>query len=343
MATMDIFEQDAFSMVSMTSALENSPYQPGRLGQMGLFKENPIRTETVGIEQRDGVLSLIKTSERGAPIEQGQSKKRTMRNFSTVRIAKGDIIYASEIQNIRAFGSESEFQQVQAEVADRYTDLQSDMQLTHEHMRLGAIQGNVLDADGTTVINNWFTEFGITEAAEVNFDLGNPSPAQGAIRKKCAQIKRQMMKASKGGWVEGQTRIHAMCGDTFWDDLITHSEVERTYLNHSAAMSLREDIVYQSFNYGGITFENYRGTDDGSTVAIGADKARFFPVGGKDVFELALSPAEPYEFVNTKGKFEYGMLIPDRDRNMWVKTELYSYPLYVCKRPGMLQRAKGRT
>ena len=340
MATMDIFNQDAFSMVSLTSALENSPYQPGRLGQLGLFMENPIRTETVGIEQRDNVLTLISTSERGAPLDQGSSRKRNIRDFRTVRIAKGDTIYASEIQNIRAFGMESEFQQVQAEVAKRYSWLQSDMQLTHEHMRLGAVQGIVLDADGSTVINNWYDEFGITQAAEIDFDLDNASPASGAVRKKCAQVIRQMAKAAKGGWVDGQTRVHALCGDAFWDDLITHPEVERTYLNYSAAAGLREGIAYESFTYGGITWENYRGTDDGSTVAIGTDKANFFPVGGRDTFELALSPAESFEYVNTPGKFEYGLMIPDRDRNMWVKPELYSYPLYVCKRPAMLQRAK---
>ena len=34
------------------------------------------------------------------------------------------------------------------------------------------------------------------------------------------------------------------------------------------------------------------------------------------------------------------MTIPDRDRNASVRIELYSYPLFICTRPEMLQRAK---
>jgi hypothetical protein len=28
------------------------------------------------------------------------------------------------------------------------------------------------------------------------------------------------------------------------------------------------------------------------------------------------------------------------ERNAWVKVEVYSYPLFICTRPEMLQRAK---
>jgi hypothetical protein len=63
-------------------------------------------------------------------------------------------------------------------------------------------------------------------------------------------------------------------------------------------------------------------------------------VGGKDVFEVAQSPAETFDFVNTPGQPSYAMLIPDRDRNAWIKPEVYSYPLHICTRPAMLQRAK---
>ena len=34
------------------------------------------------------------------------------------------------------------------------------------------------------------------------------------------------------------------------------------------------------------------------------------------------------------------MIVPDDDRNMFVDIEAYSYPLFICTRPGMLQRAK---
>jgi hypothetical protein len=33
-------------------------------------------------------------------------------------------------------------------------------------------------------------------------------------------------------------------------------------------------------------------------------------------------------------------MVMDDDRQAWVRPELYSYPLHICMRPGMLQRAK---
>ena len=37
MATMDIFEGDAFSIIELTRALENIPYKPATLSGSGIF------------------------------------------------------------------------------------------------------------------------------------------------------------------------------------------------------------------------------------------------------------------------------------------------------------------
>lgn len=342
MAAIDIFNNNAFSMTSITEALNNVPFQPTRLGEMNIFTPKPVRTTSVSVEEKNGALSLISTSPRGAPLDEKAREKRKIRDFRTVRIAKHDRLTADEIQGIRAFGSESELMQVVDEVNSRMngpTGLMRDVELTWENMRLGAVQGIVVDADGTTVINNWFTEFGIQQAAEINFDLAAASPVSGAVRKLCQQVIRQMMKAANGAWIPGRTYVHCLCGDAFWDDLTAHAEVRQTYLNTQQAAELRGGTAYQSFQYGGITFENYRGTDDGSTVAIHTDKAKFFPVNSS-AFQVAYSPAETFDYVNTPGLPVYGMVLPDDKRNSFVDLEVYSYPLFMCTRPAMLQRAK---
>ncbi len=340
MATLDIFKQDAFKLVSMLQAIREVDYLPQRLGEMNVFTPNPVRTETVAIEKRGETLALIKTSERGSPLEQRDTEKRDIRDFRTVRIAKGDRITASELANIRAFGTESELQQVQDEVMRRLAGpggLQNDVELTLENMRLGAIQGIVKDADGST-IRDWFTEFGVAQPAEIDFDLDNAAPASGAVRKNCDQVVRAMMKAAKGVWVPG-TRVHALCGDGFWDDLTAHQEVRETFLNTQAAAELRTGTAYQMFNYGGITWENYRGTDD-DTVGINTDQAKFFPVNAPGAFLEVFSPGEKFENIGQLGERIYPMIVPDRDRDMYADIEVYSYPLHVCTRPLMLQRAR---
>lgn len=343
MATMDIFNDNAFSLVELTGVLEQFPHQPALLGQLGLFTPRPIRGETVGIESRAGVLSLIQTSARGTPVGERETEKRDLRDFRTRRIGKGDTLTAAEIQGIRAFGSESELMQVQAEVARRLagpSGLIRDIELTWEHMRMGAVQGIVTDADNS-VIYNWYTEFGVQQPAEIDFDLDNASPESGAVRKKCNQVVRQMMKASAGAWIPGRTSVVGLCGDNFFDYLTMHPEVRQTYLNTAQASDLRDHAMpYENFRYGGITWINYRGTDDGSTVAIPTDLVKFLPAHTPGVFEVAFSPMESLEFVNTPGREMYSLMVPDRDRNMWVRVEVYSYPLFMCTRPAMLQRGK---
>src|SRR5690554_8049522 len=107
MATMDIFNSDAFSMVSLTEALNQQEFQPSFLRTRGIFTPKRVRTETVAIESKEGVLSLIQTSPRGAPPEAASKGRRSIRDFRTVRIAKSDRITASELAGIRAFGSET--------------------------------------------------------------------------------------------------------------------------------------------------------------------------------------------------------------------------------------------
>ena len=45
MATMDIFEGDAFSIIELTRALENIPFKPAILSGAGLFGSRGVRLE----------------------------------------------------------------------------------------------------------------------------------------------------------------------------------------------------------------------------------------------------------------------------------------------------------
>ncbi|MBR0855482.1 major capsid protein [Bradyrhizobium liaoningense] len=340
MLTMDVFNQDAFSARSLTAAIDKVGYAPSLLGTIpGLFVPVPIRTITVMIEERANAPALIQTSPRGAPPKQRGGEKRNMRGFSTVRLAEGSKIQASEIQGIRAFGSETELKQLQTEVATRQAKIRADLELTWEYHRLGALQGKVLDADGTSVIYDWATEFGQTIPAEIDFDLDNPNPATGAVRKNCNTVKRAISKGLQGLGGDG-VAVGALCGDAFWDDLTSHPEVEKTFLNTQQASDLREGFgkAWTSFKYGDITWINYRGSDDGA-VSVGTDKAKFFPIGA-GIFQVAMSPGESFDFVNTPGQMVYSNIVVDKDRNMWAEVEAYSYPLFVCTMPQALHRAK---
>ncbi len=336
MASLNVFRQDAFSTLEMTSFVERLPFVPTGIGDLNLFTDLPIRTTALMVEERTGKLLLIPTSARGAPPVERQTEKRKVRYFETPRLRHGDTVYAHELQNIRAFGNQTELMQVQAEVGRRVagpTGLTKNIEYTWELHRLGAIQGVLLDADGS-VINNWFNEFGIAQPAEIGFNLQQAAPKDGALRILCNAVVRQIARAAQGAFLP-TTKIYAACGDEFWDALITHPDVLKTYFNWEAAKELRKGTAFEAMEFGGIAWFNYRGSNDLTSVAIPTDKCKFFP-DAPGIFQRALAPAESFEWVNTPGKPMYVQPIFDRDRNEWWRAEVSSYPLHVCLRPEVL-------
>ena len=95
---------------------------------------------------------------------------------------------------------------------------------------------------------------------------------------------------------------------------------------------------YSSIEIEGVTFINYQGTDDGSTIAIGTDEAKFFPVGARGAFQVGYGPANEFKpYLNQRGREYYGLILADPSgRDAWDRVELYSYPLFICTRPEML-------
>lgn len=341
----DVFNQDPFTSIALTEAVERNPFLPNGLGAIdGLFDFNPIRAEAVAVEQRQGKLSLIQTSDRGAPRTERTTELRQIRYFQVPRLFHGDRLTAREIANIREFGSETETMQAQKEIGRRLngpTGLLSNIEYTWEHMRLGSIQGLFLDADGT-VIYNWFNEFGIVQPTEVPFNLSASSPVAGSMRTLCTKVVRGVTRAAQGAFTP-RTTIHALCDDVFWDALIAHPDVRTTYLNWVEAAELRKGTAFDAMPFGGILWFNYRGSDDLTTVAPATGTAKFFPVNAPGIFQQVASPAEDFPNVNTPGKKVYVKIIPDEKRQEYVDLEAKSYPLFLCTRPEVLWSARAGT
>ena len=335
MATMDIFEGDAFTIIELTRALETIPYKPAILSGSNIFSSRGVRTRSVMIESRDGTLALIPFSERGSAYESQIPERREMRAFVCRQFKKQDVLWASEIQSVRDFGSETAVQQVQAEVAHKLRRLRQDAEFTFEYHLLNGIQGLVKDPKDHATVVNYFTEFNITPSDEIDFDLDNTSPASGALRKRC-QALIESVEESMGGFAAGAVQVRAECGSAFFADLVAHKEVRETYLNTAAAADLRGRVA-DEVSFGGITFRRYRG---GNGFGVPTDKAFFYPEGIEGLFEIYHAPADTFETVNTLGLPLYARTIPDRDRDEWVRLEIESNPLPICTRPQVLRQAR---
>lgn len=340
MAHMDVFNDDAFSLVHMSEKVDRIPTVPTFLGSLGIFEEESSDTNIISIEQQAQTLNLISTSQRGTAPPMGTTDRRQLRNFNIPRIAKADQVFAHEIQGVRAYGTQSELESVMAKIAMKQRRLMTDMNLTEEYHRLGAIQGILLDADGLTTIYNWFTEFGISQPGEIDFDLDNASPASGALMQVIDAARRTAIRALGAMYVPGQVEFLWLCGDTFFDQFTQHPEVRETYLQWEAAASLRDSKAFSTFRFGSMNWHNYQGTDDNSTVAIPATKAKLVIRGVPGLFRRVNGPHDSMQYANTMGQRYYANLIRDRDRDMWVQPELYAYPLHICTRPEVLLRGK---
>lgn len=333
MPMLDIFNDDAFSVVSLTNAINKVKFVPGRIGQLGLFQERSVATTSIAIEEKNGVLSLVAPSPRGGPGMTLDKSKRTLRTVGIPHFEINDAIMADEVQGVRAWGSETEVEMVMAKIAERDAIHTQSFAATQEYSRVGAFKGIITYADATTL--DLFDLFGVAQLAEVDFDLDNAAPAAGALRKKCGTVLRSIATELDGVPMVGAL---AQCGDAFYDDLVNHPEVIDTYLGTQNASELRGGYVYQSFNFGGITWENYRGAVGGTTF-VATDKCHIAPTGVPGFFNTVYGPADYIETVNTMGQqFYQKQYEMPNGKGIHLDTQMNA--IEFCTRPKALIKGK---
>ena len=215
------FQNPAFSMTSLTSAINILPNTYGRLEQLNLMPPNPVRFRAITVEEQNGVLNLLPTAVVGSPGTLGKRGKRTVRSFTVPHIPHDDVVLPEEIQGIRAFGSEDATRAYADVLATHLQNMRNKHAITLEYLRMGALKGVILDADNSTLFD-LYTEFGIT-AKSVNFQLGT---ATTDIKKKCLEVIRHVEDNLKG---EVMTRVHALVSPEFFDALTSHALVKEAY------------------------------------------------------------------------------------------------------------------
>ncbi|MEN5278069.1 major capsid protein [Brucella sp. TWI432] len=338
--TLDVFNDDAFSVTSLSDTIDNLIYRPGRIGQLGLFEDESINTTTAAFELRGDIITLVAPTPRGGPGVTVAKDKRSMRAFIVPHFQIDDAVYAEEVQGIRAYGTTSALEQLSGKIARRLQQHNNSMGVTEEFSRLGAVKGVITYADGSTL--NLFDEFGVTQEGTIGFDLS--TSVKGALRKKCMAVTRTMAGVLGGIPFGG---ILAVCGDDFFDALIANEEVRETYLNQQAANQLRDAYgdggsngIYGSFKFGGITFENYRGAIIDGKTFIGTNDCHMVPLGVSGLFKSLRAPADYIQTVNTMGMRMYAKqyrMPNDKGINLEVQTN----SLHLCKRPkALLKGAK---
>lgn len=334
--TLDVFNGDAFSCASLTDAINAIPFVPGRAGIVAGWEESSVSTTSIMIEEREGELKLLDPTPRGGPGQTSTEKPRAARSLIVPHYQHDDAILADSVQNVRAFGTTDVLETLQNRVNEKLEQhVRWKLDPTLEYQRVGALKGVILNANGN-VLYNLFSEFGVSQASEVDFDLDAATPVAGVLREKCDDVSRIVSDALGGVGFSG---LHAFCGTNFWKDLIKHPEVREIYLaSQTLATALLNPMAYKTIKIGDITFEEYRGKV-GSTAFIDTDKVHIFPVGVSGLYRTIYAPADYEETVNTDGLPRYSKQYPmpnGKGRHLESQMNAINY----CTRPKALVKGK---
>lgn len=322
---LDVFRTDAFHWTKLVDGINRLPFAPTRMGDSGLFTSKPINTTIASFEMRDGTLTLVAAGQRG---QRGAPKgvgRRKMVDVRTTHLPQSVSILADEVQGLRAFGSESETETAMNYLMQKVAVARLDLDITHEFHRVkGALTGKVYDADGTTVLHDFFTLFGLSPTTH-SFDLDSASVN---VNEEVRKIKRKV-EDKLGGLVSA--RMVAYCGATYFDKLCKHSSVVDLVVAQQGKEWREGDKRVSGVVIEDVLFTEYRGKV-GSIDYIDPAKAYVVPTGVPQMFQSLYAPADYMETVNTMGVPFY-MKGEDMPFNKGIDYDIQSNPLHINTRP----------
>ncbi|MBW5416115.1 MULTISPECIES: major capsid protein [unclassified Pseudomonas] len=325
MPSLDIFNDDAFSVTGLTAAI-NQPIEGQATSTRldSLFEEEGITTTAVFIEREADQLYLVPAAERGGPADPTIADKRDMIPFSTIHLPTRGTIMADEVQGIRAFGSESELESVENMVNKRLLKMRKRLDATIRYHRVGAVTGKVYDADGQRVLLDVYDRFQVQQIT-VAMGLGT---ATTKVLAKVSDAKRRAEDVLGGsGLVTGWL---AICGRSFFDDFASHGAVAQAFDRFQEGIFLRTDPRAAGFLYGGVYWEEFYGKV-GPVEFIDTNVAYLVPIVD-GLFITRFAPANYMETVNTLGLPYYSSQEMLR-HNKGVDLEAQSNPLNLCTMP----------
>ncbi|MCJ2009800.1 major capsid protein [Methylobacterium sp. J-092] len=345
---LDIFNQDAFSAASLTANVTLVPNSYGRINELGLFTPEPIATTSVIVMIDKGVLSLLPTRPRGGPASLGTRGTQKPKSFVVPHIPHEDSVLSTDVQNMLAAASgtpDGGLETVLGFVNRKLITMRRKHAITLEHLRVGAIQGRILDSDGSVLLD-LFAAFGVNEKV-VDFTLGTATTDVGAM---CDLVTGYMEDNLQG---ETMTGVHALASPEWMAKFTAHKSVKDSFMFFASPQNPNRDSVRKGFTFKGITFEEYRGAasyvqEDGTLSLpqrfIAPGDVRFIPLGTSDTFTNYWAPPDFWSGVNQApavgspdAEVFVAPLEPKRfGKGMDIHTE--SNPLPLVKRPALLVR-----
>lgn len=273
-----------------------------------------------------------------------------IRALKAPRIGQIDNVQASELLGIANLNLAEpiRIRNAQDLITRRTAKMKSQLEATKELHRLGAMCGKLLDADGTTVIADFYDIFGLGAPTLIDVDFPNIPQEQLLQYFQDTFLRPITIALMDGGRMTPSVQIGALASDGWWAKLMTHPGFRKIYELQQTAVSvaratnpLVQPNMWQEVDFAGIRWINYMGMRTGP-VAIPANECRFFPINAPDVFRVYWASGETLLDVDKPGQPEFLYLQPDPRDQMpaYLEVVLRAYPLYACIFPKALMRAR---
>ncbi len=325
------YDNPQFEVAELTAAINLLPNKPGRIGQLGIFPDDRgVRTTTVRIKLKNGSLTILSAKERGEDGDRSDNSKQVVKHVGIPHFPHPGEILPDEYQNLQAFGSESELEQLSQVMNDKLAGLLDNHDVTIEWCRMGALKGIVTDGSGN-VLENFYTLFGITQKI-ITFTFSDEAFD---VRKTCLDLKRHIEKNLKGDVMDG---VRSLVSSEFFDGLTGHPTVKEAFANWEAAQDRLGGDMRSGFKFGGIIWEEYNASVDqgGETKRfIDANKGHAFPEGTRNTFDQVNAPADFVETANTIGLPVYAKQ-KERDFGRGIDLHSQSNRMPLCRQPAAL-------
>ena len=313
-------DQGVFSVQMLTAAVNRVPYAPRLIQSLGLYNDVPTNTTNPIIERRFGKRQIVNGTPFGVRGTVYDTPDRKGQPFHTMSINTSSFISKLDTVGIRRFGT-MEVESVSAVIADRLEWMRQDsIESTIESWRMQALLGSIVNPDMTTLVN-WYNFFGVTPTTNDYSVLGNGNNVRGW----CKTAKDLINDALQGIPATGYI---CLLGDNAWNKLFQSTEIQDAYKYRTIGNTVlstqwiqqipgspnpnQTTIDFNSlanvFDYGGITFMNYRASVDFPT-----NKGVIFPTGVRDMFQSVLSPSSLIEEQGEMGMPFYAMTYPKED------------------------------
>lgn len=339
-------------VVDRTDSLQVIPNTVGITNALGLFQNDPRSQKNVEITRttrRNSLLEDRNWDERNQTIAGREADSLLLK---IPHFPADDAISPNDIDGVVAAGSlaeTAELETVASVRAEKMIDLREAHGLTLEAARMQLITQGTTYAPRSTVVTNFYDEFGITRE-EIGLTLAAADDPRTGVN----EAKRAVRAGLTGGQAGTVRAFVALCSDSFYNALIQNAYVTDAlkYVDQGQALNILLgnggqavnglDARFESVTLFGITWINAGAAgyedDEGEFVPfVPEGDAYLLPVGVRNMFKTYYAPANRFSSVNRQAQMSYWFeYMNQKDDIIEIMTEQNF--LNACLAPGAIVR-----